>query len=53
MKEYYLIEQVELVDLMNEANQMIKKGWIPQGGASRYSIDGESKYLQAMALPKS
>jgi len=53
MKEYYVIQQTELIDLMNETNRLIQKGWIPQGGASKYSMNGKTMYLQAMVYPKS
>jgi len=43
--EYTLVKTLTYKGLIKEVNDLIKQGWIPQGGVME---DGDKKCLQAM-----
>ncbi len=46
--EYTVIKKNSLADLIEEVNQMMIKGWLPQGGMSTKEGISQDHFFQAM-----
>jgi len=48
MKEYKVIEEVGISNLMKSVNELLKQGWDCQGGVDAAPSDSIAFYTQAM-----
>jgi len=48
--KYKILEAASTAEIQKEANELIKNGWVPQGGIACLAEGpyGEPSYLQAM-----